>query len=256
VTDAIGSRDLVGKVPAATVVAAECCYGAQLYKPPADGVRGICTVYLSEGAVGFFGSTNVAWGDADETNFADYMAIEFIRALQAGASLGAAALQARQYYIGLDGYMEMIDLKTLAQFVLLGDPSIQPMRARAAKQTEAPRRRARRVRFATKAKKIEKATALAQRPRKRDGSQPLRDYLTEQGINAVSIESFPLRKQGNRRVHAKLGRELVREGTVFHAVVVRKRNATRFRGPNELIIVREVAGKIDRVVRAKRRGLG
>jgi hypothetical protein len=48
----------------------------------------------------------------------------------------------------------------------------------------------------------------------------------------------------------------VREGTVFHAVVVRKRNATRFRGPNELIIVREVAGKIDRVVRAKRRGLG
>jgi hypothetical protein len=250
---ALRSRDLPGNVPAATIVAAECCYGAQLYKPRNAGQRGICSVYLAQGAVGFFGSTCIAWGEASRNNFADYMCIAFVKALQAGASLGSAALQARQYYVGLDGYMEMVDLKTLAQFVLLGDPSIQPMRARAAASIEAPRRRQRRVRFATKGKLIAKTTARADRPRRRQGSAALRECLARLQTRALHIESFPLQRP-DEPVRAKHGRQLLRHGTVFHVVGVRKRPGSRFTGPAELLVVREVGGKVDKVVHAKRRG--
>ncbi len=42
-----------------TIVAAECCFGAQLYDPTfADGKWPISNAYLRAGAVGFFGSTN------------------------------------------------------------------------------------------------------------------------------------------------------------------------------------------------------
>ena len=42
----------------------------------------------------------------------------------AGASLGRALLTARQRYVAAQPAMTPVDLKTLAQFSLLGDPSI------------------------------------------------------------------------------------------------------------------------------------
>jgi len=45
----------------------------------------------------------------------------------AGASLGRAALEARQRFAALYTHLDPTDLKTLAQFYLLGDPSIHPV---------------------------------------------------------------------------------------------------------------------------------
>lgn len=44
-----------------------------------------------------------------------------------GASLGRAALAARQQFVQGTAQMDPIDLKTLAQFCLLGDPSVHPV---------------------------------------------------------------------------------------------------------------------------------
>lgn len=44
-----------------------------------------------------------------------------------GASLGLAALMARQQFVDRTSQMDAVDLKTLAQFYLLGDPSVHPI---------------------------------------------------------------------------------------------------------------------------------
>ena len=47
-----------------------------------------------------------------------------VEELLAGASLGRALLTARQRYVAAQPAITPVDLKTLAQFSLLGDPSI------------------------------------------------------------------------------------------------------------------------------------
>jgi hypothetical protein len=44
------------------------------------------------------------------------------------ASLGRACLQARQQFVFFQKMENPVNLKTLAQFILLGDPSLQPVR--------------------------------------------------------------------------------------------------------------------------------
>jgi hypothetical protein len=51
----------------------------------------------------------------------------FLRRVVAGASLGRAALEARQEFAGGTAELDPVDLKTLAQYSLLGDPSIHPV---------------------------------------------------------------------------------------------------------------------------------
>jgi hypothetical protein len=125
---ALTTRGLSGKVKPGSIVAAECCYGAQLY----DSVAlrkdiPICQDYLRQGAYGFFGSTTIAYGPADSNGAADILCQYFMLNVLNGASLGRAALLARQQFVAATGQMDAIDLKTLAQFCLLGDPSIQPV---------------------------------------------------------------------------------------------------------------------------------
>jgi hypothetical protein len=111
-----------------TVVAAECCYGAELYDPAlAGGNPGICSTYLGGGAYAFFGSTTIAYGPADSNANADLLCQYFLRSILAGASTGRATLEARQQYVRAAATVDATDLKTLAQFNLLGDPSIQPV---------------------------------------------------------------------------------------------------------------------------------
>jgi hypothetical protein len=112
---------------ARTVVAAECCYGAELYDPTleAHDKPPICVSYLQRGAVGFFGSTNVAYGDAARNSAADLITRYFLIEVLAGASLGRACLQARQKFVDTED-LDKYNLKTLAQFILLGDPSLHP----------------------------------------------------------------------------------------------------------------------------------
>ncbi|HEV8690041.1 MAG TPA: hypothetical protein VGQ91_07090 [Ideonella sp.] len=122
------SRSLRGKISAGTIVAAECCYGAQLYDPAqSSGVQGIALTYLQDGAAGVFGSTTIAYGPSEGNGSADLICQYFIQQVLGGASLGRATLEARQKFAGSRTHLDPFDLKTLAQFYLLGDPSAQPV---------------------------------------------------------------------------------------------------------------------------------
>jgi hypothetical protein len=115
-----------------TVAAVECCYGAELYKPDtstSDKEHGICQEYLHEDAYGFFGSTTIAYGPADTMGQADIICAAFLTHVRAGDSTGLAALKARQDFIKKAKKFDLDDQKTLAQFNLLGDPSIHPVQA-------------------------------------------------------------------------------------------------------------------------------
>jgi peptidase C25-like protein len=110
-----------------TIIAAECCYGANLYDPTLQksGRQPIANSYFDRGAIAFFGSTTIAYGDAARLSAADYLTQYFLLNVLAGASLGRACLEARQLFVNdkdFDNYCK----KTIAQFILLGDPSLHP----------------------------------------------------------------------------------------------------------------------------------
>ena len=120
------------KIARGTVAAMECCYGAELYEPD-DGVHpGIANTYLQSGAYGYLGSTTIAYGPAKGNGSADLICQYFLKSVCDGASLGRAALEARQKFASRSAELDPIDLKTLAQFVLLGDPSIHPVKSASA----------------------------------------------------------------------------------------------------------------------------
>lgn len=123
--DAMDSRKLAG-VGRGTVAAFECCYGAELYDPKGLPAMSIANRYLAKGAAGVLASTTIAYGPADENGNADVICQLFLEQLLRGASLGRAMLEARQGYVRLQSVVDPYDEKTLAQFVLLGDPSLHP----------------------------------------------------------------------------------------------------------------------------------
>lgn len=119
---------LDGKLSEGTVVAAECCYGAELFDPaPFGGQAGICNTCLGGKAYAFFGSSTIAYGPADGNSAADLITQYFLTHVLSGASIGRAALQARQDYVLKHAILDPIDLKTLAQFNLMGDPAVHPV---------------------------------------------------------------------------------------------------------------------------------
>ena len=121
----LDSAGVAANAPAGAVVATECCYGAQLYDP---GVTAdpICIAYLVKGALGYLGSTTIAYGPADANGQADLLTQYFMTNVLHGASLGRALLQARVRFLSNQAMTDPTNLKTLAQFLLLGDPSISP----------------------------------------------------------------------------------------------------------------------------------
>ncbi len=115
------------------MVAAECCYGGMLYDPAeAKGVAGFVDAYLGAGVYGYCASTNTSYGPSDHNNMADLICRFFLEHVLSGCSLGRAMLQARQDYVFTRSTLNPVDLKTLAQFNLYGDPSLHPV-ARAVK---------------------------------------------------------------------------------------------------------------------------
>lgn len=122
------SSNISARLSEGTVAAAECCYGAQLFDPSAvGGTPGLCSTYLSSGAYGFFGSSTIAYGPAVGNGSADLICRYFLQHVLEGASLGRATLEARQDFVRTSTVLDPVDLKTLAQFDLLGDPSIHPV---------------------------------------------------------------------------------------------------------------------------------
>ena len=104
----------------------------------------ICQRYLMQGAYGYFGSSTIAYGPAEGNGAADLITQYFLLAVLEGASLGRAALVARQRFVQQTAELDPVDLKTLGQFNLLGDPSIHP--ARLTNATGLPEGRRHRVR--------------------------------------------------------------------------------------------------------------
>jgi hypothetical protein len=116
------------KIAAGTIAAVECCYGADLYDPAkAGGQMGISNTYMDCGAAGYVGSTTIAYGPANSNAYADLICSFFIEEVLAGKSTGDALLSSRLRYVKASLPIDPVDLKTLAQFLLLGDPSIHPV---------------------------------------------------------------------------------------------------------------------------------
>jgi len=121
------SRTIKGKIKPGTVAAVECCYGAELYDSVTLSLPlPICQHYLRQGAYGYFGSTTIAYGPEEGNGSADLITQYFLLTMLDGASLGRAALTARQRFVQQTAELDPMDLKTLAQFNLLADPSIHP----------------------------------------------------------------------------------------------------------------------------------
>ena len=124
---AVASADVSAGTKRNTIIAAECCYGAQLFDPQqADNILPICNSYLETGAIAFLGSTTIAYGDSDDNSAADLLTQYFIIDALSGASFGRAFLQARQKFVQTQKMEDPVNVKTLAQFILLADPSLQP----------------------------------------------------------------------------------------------------------------------------------
>jgi len=119
------------KISYGTVTAAECCYAGLLYNPnrPTKIHLPISNTYLKNNAIAFAGSTTASYGPSDSQGGADYITQYFLIALQkGGASTGRAFLEAQQRFVEKgDVKMDPTDLKTIIQFLLLGDPSITPI---------------------------------------------------------------------------------------------------------------------------------
>jgi Peptidase family C25 len=125
---ALSSADLANAQQLRTVVLAECCFAAELWEPAlAGGTMPLPLAYLAGGAYGLVGPTCISYGGRTSPDAADVLVRMVGEELLAGASLGRAVLAARQRYVAEQPVMTPVDLKTLAQFSLVGDPSIQPV---------------------------------------------------------------------------------------------------------------------------------
>lgn len=118
------SRNIPDRLLPGTVIAAECCYGAELYAP-GRGQLSISGTYLQKKAAAYVGSTTIAYGPAEGQGDADLLTQFFIQFVLRGHSVGRAFLQARQRFLTLAApRINAVELKTISQFILLGDPSV------------------------------------------------------------------------------------------------------------------------------------
>jgi hypothetical protein len=87
--------------------------------------------YLRAGAVGFVGATMIAWVGQEQMMCADWIVASYLKKSLEGASQGRALLEAKQdylQYLASQGQApDTADEKTMIEFMLLGDPSLQPV---------------------------------------------------------------------------------------------------------------------------------
>src|SRR6478609_9485226 len=244
---------VAGRIKEGTVAAIECCYGGELYDPnllvPVQA--GMCNTYLAGKAYGFFASSTIAYGPAKGNGSADLLCQYFLRRVLAGASIGRAALEARQEFAQAGPDLDPFDIKTLAQFSLFGDPSIQPVavptphitlgakptkgfRGAAAKTlpaTGSPIARAeRRRQLLTKGLFISATQPVARRASRSPASgalaEALRRLASEANIKSpqmmsfkVELESTPARDATTKKVFAAAPAARLPEGGAYHVAI-------------------------------------
>ncbi|MGE3171199.1 MAG: C25 family cysteine peptidase [Planctomycetota bacterium] len=102
-----------------------CCYGAQLYDHVATkSFEPMANSYFRRGALAYMGSTTMSYGGVDDAMLCDKLASSFVFHLLRGASTGRALLEARHDFLRVYTDVEATVATTLAQFLLLGDPSV------------------------------------------------------------------------------------------------------------------------------------
>ena len=257
-----------GKIAEGTIVAAECCYGAQLFDPKTlDGRAGMSNVYLANKAYGFFGSTTIAYGPEDSNADADLLCIYFLQNVLSGASLGRSVLQARQQFIRASSPLHPMDLKTLAQFNLYGDASLTPVKVPSASAgtpktmagkalhhaDRVERNDRRRVLFTAGASLAtsEPRTHRVALPPGRSVSAALKKHAAQEGIAPSKVLSFVVRRSQHQGPSSPLPKMLRIAGASapsrFHVLFGSKRdgggadaNVVDFAA----VIAKEVGGKI------------
>lgn len=128
--EALNASMLAKMISKGTIAAAECCYGAQLYNPNETETpqMSVANTYLINHAIAFMGSSTIAYGPTEGQGLADIITQEFLINTIKGASTGRALLEARQSFLNKMGpTLDPYELKTIAQFYLLGEPSVVPV---------------------------------------------------------------------------------------------------------------------------------
>jgi hypothetical protein len=257
VPKSLGSDAIEGKIKPGTVATAECCYGAQLYNAVVLALpMPISQRYLAQGAYAFFGSSTIAYGPAEGNGSADLITQYFLLALLEGSSTGRAALTARQRFIGQVGELDPFDLKTLAQFSLMGDPSIHPACVTSA--TSVPKgvdleAAARQARIARRAKLrsvgefLEQTKPTASRRAKSNARTPtvraaLANIAKEAGMKTENaFSAFDVKKPaGMRSAEAKASGIASR----YHVAVCQPKARAGKTGRRVAAVAKEVDGRI------------
>jgi hypothetical protein len=226
----LASASLRGNVAAGTVVAAECCFGGHVSIPqvPRAGRRPrvpVALEYLRQGACGVFASTGTAYGMPLRNQWADVLCRQFMKRVLQGASLGRAALMARHDYVRGKKMIDPVAVKTLAQFCLLGDPSIHPVEVPGARR--ALRRPA-----------VDQARLAAQaRERRRERERQLGRELasTQDFLHSVGVdEAWQARMLAAARKHGV-------EAKLVKAFALAARGAAAFAGDTSPDAIRSAA---------------
>lgn len=244
---ALSPADIDGRVPTATLVAAECCYGSMHGNPvDFDGRLPMMWAYLQSGAYACVGSSTIAYGPAAALGQADLLCRFFLEAVSSGSSCGRALLEARQRFIREVANLGPDDVKTLMQFNLLGDPSIHPVRtasppgpvaATGPKAGLVGRRTALRAVGQALGQTVPRAS---ERPRRQAGMTP-HEMAAASGIDVRRLSAVQTFAEA---------RGTPRTGTVYHAAAMERRVDST---PTGYVIVREHDGqRVANVVWAKR----
>jgi len=118
------SDDIPAKLLPGTFIAAECCYGAEQYAPGRTRPS-ISATYLGRGAAAYVGSTTIAYGPERDQDGADLITQYFVAFVLRGHSVGRSFLEAQHKFIAASKpRIDSVELKTISQFLLLGDPSL------------------------------------------------------------------------------------------------------------------------------------
>lgn len=206
----LSSKTIAAKIRPGTVAAVECCFGAELYDSVTLSLPlPICQHYLKQGAYGYFGSTTIAYGPAEGNGAADLITQYFMLAVLDGASLGRAALLARQRFVKQTGELDPADLKTLGQFNLLGDPSIHPAKVKNA--TVVP--------DGIKAADAERQQRRARRAKLRVDGEFLQVTKPTAGRKAKGVRRSPTVRAALRNIARKAGIGAKQDFTAFEVKV-------------------------------------
>jgi hypothetical protein len=188
----LDSKNLNKNISYGTLVAAECCYGAQLLNPSRAGIS-IANNYLKNHALSFMGSSTIAYGPSDGQGLADLLCQFYMKNVHSGESTGRALLEARHRFLLVSGpHLDPYELKTIAQFYILGDPSLQLV-ATEAKTTESTSIENRRIILFNKGISIGNSLNPSEKMEvrlKSKNADELKRLVSEKGFSGIKKEAL------------------------------------------------------------------